>query len=67
VNAPQYIQDLADSIEDYYYRKGYKKDLTEKIKKIEPDFDKWMSNEDLAKYYYEKLVEKQIEKGENNE
>jgi hypothetical protein len=22
---------------------------------------------DLAKYYYEKLVEKQIEKGENNE
>jgi len=56
IHAPQYIQDLADSIEDYYYRKGYKEDLTEQIKKIEPDFDKWMSNEDLAKYY-EKLVE----------
>ena len=50
VHAPQYIQDLGDAIEDHYYRKGYKKDLTEQIKKIEPDFNKWMSNEDLAKY-----------------
>jgi hypothetical protein len=50
VHAPQYIQDLADAIEDHYFRKGLKKDLTEQIKKIEPDFNKWMSNEDLAKY-----------------
>jgi len=50
IHAPRYIQDLADAIEDHYYRKGLKKDLTEQIKKIEPDFNKWMSNEDLAKY-----------------
>jgi len=59
VYAPQYIQDLADAIEDYYYRKGYKEDITKKIKEIEPDFDKWMSNKDLEKYY-EDLIEKSV-------
>jgi hypothetical protein len=54
VAAPQYIQNLADSIEDYYYRKGYKKDLTEKIKKIEPDFNKtFMTSKDLEDYLEE--------------
>jgi hypothetical protein len=59
VAAPKYIQDLADAIEDYYYRKGYKEDITKKIKEIEPDFDKWMSNKDLEKYY-EDLIEKSV-------
>jgi hypothetical protein len=57
VAAPQYIQNLADSIENYYYQKGYKKDLTKKIKKIEPDFNKYMTNQNLEKYY-KKLIKK---------
>ena len=54
VHAPQYIQDLADAIEDHYFRKGLKKDLTEQIKKIEPDFNKtFMTSKDLEDYLEE--------------
>jgi hypothetical protein len=40
VAAPKYIQDLADAIEEHYYRVGKKGDTIQQIKKIEPDFDK---------------------------
>jgi hypothetical protein len=39
INAPEYLQDLADAIEKYTYDKGYKEELIQKIKKIEPDFN----------------------------
>jgi len=51
VAAPQYIQDLADAIEDYYYKVGKKEDTIKKIKKIEPDFSKtYMTSSDLQDY-----------------
>lgn len=37
VYAPKHIQELSDAIEQYVYRKGYKKDLKSQIKKIEPE------------------------------
>lgn len=51
VAAPQYIQDLADAIEDYYYKAGKKVDTIKQIKAIEPDFSKtYMTSKDLEDY-----------------
>ena len=51
VAAPQYIQDLADAIEDYYYKVGKKEDTIKQIKMIEPDFSKtYMTSKDLEDY-----------------
>jgi len=51
VSAPKYLQDLADAIERDVYRKGYKQDLLEMIKKIEPDFDQeYLTNHELQQY-----------------
>ena len=51
VAAPQYIQDLADAIEDYYYKVGKKEDTIKQIKMIEPDFNKkYMTSKDLEDY-----------------
>ena len=51
VAAPQYIQDLADAIEDYYYKAGKKVDTIKQIKAIEPDFSKtYMTSSDLQDY-----------------
>ena len=51
VAAPQYIQDLADAIEDYYYKAGKKVDTIKQIKMIEPDFNKtYMTSKDLEDY-----------------
>jgi hypothetical protein len=51
VSAPKYIQDLADAIEDYYYKVGKKEDTIKQIKKIEPDFSKtYMTSIDLEDY-----------------
>jgi hypothetical protein len=51
VSADQQISDLADDIEYSFYKKGYKEDLLEEIKKIEPDFDKdYLPNSELAEY-----------------
>ena len=56
VSGDQQINNLAADIETRFYEKGYKKDLLEEIKKIEPDFDKdYFSNSKLAEYY-ESLV-----------
>ena len=49
IYAPKYIQDLSDAIESYTYRTGYKNELVEKIKKIQPDFNKeYLPNHKLA-------------------
>ena len=51
VSADQQIQDLADDIEHRFYEKGYKKDLLDAIKKIEPEFSKdYLSNLKLKDY-----------------
>lgn len=51
VAAPQYIQDLADAIEDYYYKVGKKEDTIKQIQMIEPDFNKtYMILKDLEDY-----------------
>ena len=39
VYAPKYIQDLAEAIEQYVYRKGYKEDLIQQVTKLKPDVD----------------------------
>ena len=43
--------DLVDSIEQYYYREGYKKDLVDRIKDIDKDtkYNSGYSTEDLKK------------------
>jgi hypothetical protein len=54
VAAPKYIQDLADAIEDYYYKVGKREDTINQIKKIEPDFNKtFMTSKDLEDYLEE--------------
>jgi hypothetical protein len=51
VAAPRYIQDLADAIEDHYYKVGTREDTLKKIKTLEPDFDKThMTTKDLDDY-----------------
>jgi hypothetical protein len=55
IGAPKHLQDLADAIEHYVYHRGYKAELVENIKEMEPTFDKdWYSLCEL-KDYYEKL------------
>jgi hypothetical protein len=54
VAAPQYIQNLADAIEDYYYKVGKKEDTIKQIKAIEPDFNKtFMTLKDIEDYLEE--------------
>ena len=63
VAAPRYIQDLAEAIEDYYYKVGKREDTINQIKKIEPDFNKtFMTSKDLEDY-----LEELENKKENNE
>jgi hypothetical protein len=62
VAAPKYIQDLADAIEDYYYRAGKKVDTIKQIKAIEPTFNKIMVLDDYMDYL-NKLQNKRV----NNE
>jgi hypothetical protein len=40
ISGPQYLQDLADAIEDLTYRRGRKQELIEEIKEYEPEFSK---------------------------
>lgn len=48
ISAPQYLQNLADAIEQYVYSKGYKAELTKRIKELQPDFkDSWHTTHDL--------------------
>jgi hypothetical protein len=62
VAAPQYIQNLADAIEDYYYKVGKKEDTIKQIKAIEPTFNKIMVLDDYMDYL-NKLQNKRV----NNE
>ena len=51
IAAPRYIQDLADAIEDHYYKVGKRKDTLKQIQTLEPDFDKtYMTTKDLDDY-----------------
>jgi hypothetical protein len=56
IAAPQYLQDLADDIEYGYYQRGKREELLLSIKRIEPDFDRWMSTKELSEYL-NKLME----------
>ena len=53
VAAPEYIQDLADAIEDHYYRAGKKVDTIKQIKAIEPTFNEVMDLDDYMDYLEE--------------
>jgi hypothetical protein len=55
VHGDQQINDLADDIETRFYEKGYKKDLLEEIRKIEPDFDKDYKSCTMLAEYLENL------------
>jgi hypothetical protein len=50
IAAPQYLQDLADDIEYGYYQRGRREELLLSIKRIKPDFDKWMTIKELENY-----------------
>jgi hypothetical protein len=56
IAAPQYLQDLADDIEYGYYQRGKREELLLSIKRIEPDFDRWMTIKELSEYL-NKLME----------
>jgi hypothetical protein len=49
------MNNLADDIETRFYEKGYKKDLLEEIRKIEPDFDKDYKSCTMLADYLENL------------
>jgi len=53
IRAPKHIQNLSDSIIKFFYEKGYKEKVIDKIKEIEPKFDKGnvMSLQHLVQYY----------------
>jgi len=55
VSADQQISDLVFDIEHRFYEKGYKKDLLEEIRKIEPDFDKDYKSCTMLADYLENL------------
>jgi hypothetical protein len=58
VHGDQQINDLADSIESAFYRKGYREDILKRITDIEPEFSMdYLSNSRLGEYY-ESLVGK---------
>ena len=40
ISAPNYLQELADAIENYTFEKGRRKELINQIKKYNPDFNK---------------------------
>ncbi len=37
IQAPEHLQDLADDIENGFYTRGYKEELIQEIKKLDPD------------------------------
>ena len=50
IAAPSHLQDLSSAIEDRFYKTGYREELVERIKKIDPDLAKdisWKSLETL--------------------
>jgi len=58
ISGPQYLQDLADAIEDLTYRRGRKQELIDEIKEYEPEFNKThLLTVELEKYL-EKLENK---------
>jgi hypothetical protein len=58
ISSPQYLQDLADAIEDLTYRRGRKQELIDEIKEYEPEFSKThLLTVELEKYL-EKLENK---------
>ena len=63
VSGDKQIYNLADDIQDMYYKRGQKEDLLEKIYKYNPAFDKpYWTNKELAKY-----LDDLIDKKEENE
>ena len=61
IAAPQYLQDLADDIEHGYHQRGRREELLLSIKRIEPDFDRWMSTKELSEYL-NKLMERETDR-----
>jgi hypothetical protein len=60
ISSPQYLQDLADAIEDLTYRRGRKQELIDEIKEYEPEFNKThLLTVELEKYL-EELENKKI-------
>jgi hypothetical protein len=58
ISGPQYLQDLADAIEDLTYIRGRKQELIDEIKEYEPEFNKtYLMTVELEKYL-EKLENK---------
>jgi hypothetical protein len=63
VSGDKQICDLADDIQDMYYKRGQREDLLEKIYKYNPAFNKtYWTNKELAKY-----LDDLIDKKEENE
>jgi len=51
ISGPQYLQDLADAIEDLTYRRGRKQELIDEIKEYEPEFSEtYLLTVELEKY-----------------
>lgn len=49
INASKYLQDLADDIEDGYYSRGYKQELTEELLSLNPNAKPSWNIEELKK------------------
>jgi hypothetical protein len=61
ITAPEYLSDLSKAIEQLTYDKGEREDLYKEIRRFEPDFKVWKTNQELRQYL-DTLYEK-----ENNE
>jgi hypothetical protein len=52
VRGDNQINDLSDMIEEYFYKRGRREELIEKIVQLEPEFDRnYLSIDDLEEYY----------------
>ena len=61
ITAPEYLSDLSKAIEQLTYDKGEREDLYKEIRRFEPNFKVWKTNQELRQYL-DTLYEK-----ENNE
>ena len=66
IAAPEYLHELSRAIEDRFYRTGYREDLIERIKNLDPDMKpSWESIDTLEDIW--KRLKKEKEENETKD
>jgi hypothetical protein len=61
IAAPEYLHELSRAIEDRFYRTGYREDLLERIKELNPSFDSNWSDLDTLEDIWKRLLKEKEE------